>query len=325
MLKEISIEIIRKCPNNCVHCSSLSSISCKEIISYQKFKEVVDDAKELGLKTVCFSGGEPFLHPNICEMVEYVHSLGLNSYIYSSGIFTDAEGKRSSIPLEILDRISNKITKIILNIEAIDLDVYDRIMGTTECFCLLEKTIKSAIAYGILLEAHFVPMKPNLNQINKVIEFCIKEKISKISFLRLVAHGRAKLNEKDLVLSNEEQHQLEVQLTTLKEQKGNLIRIGTPLLGETEETHCEAANGKLNIKYDGNVFPCEVFKNLCIKQLDLHPSNIHNQRLISIYNQSNFLKQIREMIKKFSLTTCCENCIGQYIIKQLDEGDKNGN
>ena len=91
MLKEISIEIIRKCPNNCLHCSSFSNKNCSEIIPYELFKKVVSGAKNLGLKTVCFSGGEPFLHPDIIEMIEYVYDIGLDSYVYSSGIYMDKD------------------------------------------------------------------------------------------------------------------------------------------------------------------------------------------------------------------------------------------
>ena len=57
MLKEISIEIIRKCPNKCLYCSSFSNENCSEMIPLEKFMEVIDGAQELGLKTVCFSGG----------------------------------------------------------------------------------------------------------------------------------------------------------------------------------------------------------------------------------------------------------------------------
>lgn len=118
MLKEISIEIIRKCPNNCLHCSSFSNKNCSEIIPYELFKKVVSGAKNLGLKTVCFSGGEPFLHPDIIEMIEYVYDIGLDSYVYSSGIYMDKDDIRGPIPQQIFDRISNKVTKIIYNIEA---------------------------------------------------------------------------------------------------------------------------------------------------------------------------------------------------------------
>lgn len=81
MLKEISIEIIRKCPNRCMHCSSFSTENCSETIPFEVFKEIVEGAKKIGLKTVCFSGGEPFLHPDIVKMIDFVHKQGVNSYI----------------------------------------------------------------------------------------------------------------------------------------------------------------------------------------------------------------------------------------------------
>ena len=112
MLKEISIEIIRKCPNRCIHCSSFSTENCSEVIPFELFKEVVVGAKKIGLQTVCFSGGEPFLHPDIVNMVEFVHNQGINSYIYSSGIYMDDSNTRGPIPHEIFAQIANKVTKI---------------------------------------------------------------------------------------------------------------------------------------------------------------------------------------------------------------------
>lgn len=38
-MKQISIEIIQKCPNQCLHCSSLSSIECTLKIETDKVKE----------------------------------------------------------------------------------------------------------------------------------------------------------------------------------------------------------------------------------------------------------------------------------------------
>lgn len=54
MLNEISIEIIRKCPNRCLHCSSYSAENCSEIISFKKFKEVITGAKSWGFKQCAF-------------------------------------------------------------------------------------------------------------------------------------------------------------------------------------------------------------------------------------------------------------------------------
>lgn len=204
MLKEISIEIIRKCPNNCLHCSSFSNKNCSEIIPYELFKKVVSGAKNLGLKTVCFSGGEPFLHPDIIEMIEYVYDIGLDSYVYSSGIYMDKDDIRGPIPQQIFDRISNKVTKIIYNIEATQKETYDIIMGTHGCFEFLKESIRRTTEAGVVAEGHFVPNRLNQNQIEETLQFCIGLGVSKVSFLRLVNHGRARENSDKLLLSNEQ-------------------------------------------------------------------------------------------------------------------------
>ena len=316
MLKEISIEIIRKCPNRCLHCSSYSTEKCSEIISFEKFKEVVRGAKNLGLHTVCFSGGEPFLHPYIVEMINYVNSIGLHSYIYSSGIYINDKNERTAISKEVIRSIAGKVTKIIFNIEAADENAYDVIMGIPGHFPLLIESIKNAVENGILVEGHFVPMKLNKDQIEKTLVLCKDLGVSKVSFLRLVIHGRALDNKGKLLLSDDELKEIEETLIRISKENTHPIRIGVPLLGETHESHCEAAKGKLNIRYDGQVFPCEVFKNNKVHILkEKVPGNIFESDIESIYMNSEYLKAVRELVEQFSSGNCCENCVGQYYMK----------
>lgn len=317
MLKEISIEIIRKCPNRCLHCSSFSTEKCSEFIPYELFKNMVVDAKKLGLETVCFSGGEPFLHPDIVKMIKYVYEQGINSYVYSSGIYMDEENNRGAIPQKIFEQITGKVTKIIYNIEAVEKDIYDTMMGTQGCFEFLEESIHRAVATGIMVEGHFVPNKINKNQIEETLRYCTKLGVSKVSFLRLVNHGRAKENSNQLLLSNEQLLEIEQGLIKIKNENKYNIRIGVPLLGETEECHCEAANGKLNIRYDGKVFPCEVFKNNQVEPLaDCEPGNIFNESIEKIYMNSEYLKKARELVHFHACSKNCEQCVGQYYMKE---------
>lgn len=317
MLKEISIEIIRKCPNKCLHCSSFSSEKCSEIIPFDLFKNVIIDAVKAGLKRVCFSGGEPFLHPYIVEMVRFVSEQKLESYIYSSGVYMDARGERASIPPIILEGISKYVTKIIYNIEGADEAVYDTIMGTKGCFILLKKSIISSVEKGICVEGHFVPNKINKNQIEKTLILCDELNVSKVSFLRLVMHGRAQENFEQLYLSEEETKEVEQILYNIKNSNRFSIRIGVPFFGETEDYHCEAASGKLNIRYDGKVFPCEVFKNNKVYSLSgVEPCSIYDMPLYEIYNDSEYLKKARRVICEFACSHSCENCVGQYYINK---------
>lgn len=317
MLKEISIEIIRKCPNNCLHCSSSSNKNCTECIPFKKFSEVINSAVELGVQTICFSGGEPFLHPDFVSMVEYVHSKKLNSYIYTSGIYLSEE-EYSSIPIRIIDSVKNIVSKFIFNLEAVTPSIYDSIMGTENCFNYLKQSITDAVNAGIICEAHFVPMALNVNEIDNVISFCDEVKISKLSFLRFVPHGRGEINASKLLLSNESQKLFINKLKQIKSERKQSIRIGVPLINNIENVVCEAANGKLNIKYDGYVYPCEVFKNT--KELiknEIQPESIYEKSLKEIYLDSKYLIGIRNYIDNFKCSHNCENCAGQKYLNEI--------
>ena len=304
MLREMSIEVIRKCPNHCLHCSSSSSANCNEVISFDLFKKVVDGAANLHLQTVCFSGGEPFLHPDIVKMVKYVSDKGIQAYIYTSGIYMNQKSVMSSIPRVILLQIKDVVTKLIFNIEAATDKFYNKIMGTVGCFPYLKKTVSDAVAMGITCEAHFVPMKYNIDEIEKTLQFCQDMGISKVSFLRLVPHGRALINKESILLTDKELEELKKRLLTIQKQGHYSIRIGVPLSDSQSETHCEAAIGKLNIKYDGTVYPCEVFKNI--------------SKLTTGFGMP---ENIREFISNFCQSGNCENCAGQFFIRELQEKD----
>lgn len=318
MLNEISIEIIRKCPNNCLHCSSLSNSERKEIMPVDKFKDVVKDAALLGANTICLSGGEPFLHDDIVEIVKFIHNNNLNCYIYTSGIVFDKNGYYSSIPDKLLNEISGYVTKLIFNIEAGSEKTYDHIMGTKGCYKKMQQSAITANKYNIITEAHFVPTKLNVNEIDKVIELCNNLKISKVSFLRLVVHGRALINKKELLLSETECKSLKEKLCKIQNDSDNLsIRIGVPLSDNQSCHKCEAAIGKLNIKYDGSVYPCEVFKNVNFKHSlnGLNALSVYNDSLKNIYENSEYLKLVRNVYDDFFKQNNCETCLGQYLME----------
>lgn len=87
MVKDLCFEIIEKCPNQCRFCSSNSSINKQKIISYEDFKRVIDYfVKKGGIEELSLSGGEPFLHPNINEMIFYAKSFGIRTVVFTSGI-----------------------------------------------------------------------------------------------------------------------------------------------------------------------------------------------------------------------------------------------
>lgn len=319
MLNEISIEILQRCPNRCIYCSSHSNPQATHIIPVETIKNVIDDAKSLGCRTVCLSGGEPFLHPQILDIVSYIACNQMDCYIYTSGIYMDEGNRYSSIPLEYVESIRGMATKVIFNVEADSSELYDLIMGTdVGGFELMKKSITDCVSCGLNVETHIVPMKSNYAHLKSIFEMCYQLGVNKVSILRLVLQGRALENIPLVKMNVVESKEVNKLITSFQKEYKDKVRIGLPYSASSCRVYCKAATDKINIRYDGNVYPCEVFKDdLLNKSLGCQPDSVLKDSFINIYHKSAYLNAVRDRIAAFKKMDGDETCYGQFKIEQL--------
>ena len=318
MLSEISIEILQRCPNRCIYCSSHSNPQATHIIPFEIIKNVIDDAKSLGCKTVCLSGGEPFLHPHILNIISYIAKLQLTCYVYTSGIYTKDE-VYSSLPNEYIEAIRGMVDKVIFNVEADSSTLYDKIMGTdVGGFDMMKKSINDCVSSGLVVETHVVPMQVNFKHLKSIFEMCYQLGVSKVSILRLVLQGRALENLSLVKLTGEDSWEVTKLIKALKEAYKGKVRIGLPYSDSNCRIYCKAASDKINVRYDGNVYPCEVFKDdLLDAKLGCEPDNVWKDSFYDIYKSSPYLNVVRRRIEAFKKEDGNETCYGQFKMVNL--------
>lgn len=316
MLSEISIEILQRCPNRCIYCSSHSNPQATHIIPFEIIKNVIDDAKSLGCKTVCLSGGEPFLHPHILNIISYIAKLKLTCYVYTSGIYMKDE-VYSSLPNEYIEAIRGMVDKVIFNVEADSSTLYDKIMGTdVGGFDMMKKSINDCVSSGLVVETHVVPMQVNFKHLKSIFEMCYQLGVSKVSILRLVLQGRALENLSLVKLTGEDSWEVTKLIKALKEAYKGKVRIGLPYSDSNCRIYCKAASDKINVRYDGNVYPCEVFKDdLLNAKLGCEPDNVWKDSFYNIYQNSPYLNVVRKSIEAFKKEDGDETCYGQFKMK----------
>ena len=316
MLSEISIEILQRCPNRCIYCSSHSNPQATHIIPFEIIKNVIDDAKSLGCKTVCLSGGEPFLHPHILNIISYIAKLQLTCYVYTSGIYMKDE-VYSSLPNEYIEAIRGMVDKVIFNVEADSSTLYDKIMGTdVGGFDMMKKSINDCVSSGLVVETHVVPMQVNFKHLKSIFEMCYQLGVSKVSILRLVLQGRALENLSLVKLTGEDSREVTKLIKALKEAYKGKVRIGLPYSDSNCRIYCKAASDKINVRYDGNVYPCEVFKDdLLNAKLGCEPDNVWKDSFYDIYKSSPYLNVVRRRIEAFKKEGGDETCYGQFKMK----------
>lgn len=316
MLSEISIEILQRCPNRCIYCSSHSNPQATHIIPFEIIKNIIDDAKSLGCKTVCLSGGEPFLHPQILDIISYIAKQQLTCYVYTSGIYMKDE-VYSSLPNEYIEAIRGMVDKVIFNVEADSSALYDQIMGTdVGGFDMMKKSINDCVSSGLVVETHVVPMQVNFKHLKSIFEMCYQLGASKVSILRLVLQGRALENLSLVKLTGEDSREVTKLIKALNEAYKGKVRIGLPYSNSNCRIYCKAASDKINVRYDGNVYPCEVFKDdLLNAKLGYEPDNIWKDSIYDIYKNSPYLNVVRKSIEAFKKEDGDETCYGQFKMK----------
>lgn len=311
MIKDVSIELIQKCVNNCIHCSSCSTEESVAMLDLNTMRRVIRTLQGLKVERVCLSGGEPFLHPDLLEIVREIVDCGMTVDIYSSGICKET-GTLEPLSVERLALMKDVgLRSVLFNVQAVDEPTYNLITQSKGHFPLLQMSITNTITCGIRTEIHFVPMRQNVHEAEEVIRYAERMGIGQVNFLKLVPHGRAQENAQSLIINDAELASLCSRLADLQAQ-GKSIRLGLPLSIQGKSPPCHAVRKKLYIKFDGSVFGCEAFKYIEFqdeKGNPVLPSNILEKNLEEIYNSSEYLKRSLQLVEYYeACQISCENC-----------------
>ena len=299
--KELLIEITNKCPLNCVFCSSHSNLRKNSFINKKTIKKILLDAKRLRIEKIQLSGGEPFQHPDIDELIGFILDKNFELEIYTCGsVFSN--GNYQSIPEDIQNkyRKSPNLT-LRFNFQTIDKEVYGLLTQSNFALENVINSIKSVEKFKIKTEVHIIPTNLNISQLDETIDFLLNElKVTHIKILRLIFHGRAKEHSKDLIFDEKALYQ---NILRLKQKySNNKVEIGTAFsILSNSCIDCQAIISKYMITTDLKLFPCTAFKNRtnCYVKIDKQNSL---KKIISH-------KRINRKIQRFNENLDCSYCL----------------
>lgn len=286
---DLTIEVTKKCPLNCLICSSEAGLPYQNELSTSQIKKVIKDAKELGTKNVCFSGGEPFEHPDIVELCRYAKSLALEAHIYTSGNTRNECNLLYSISEDLLIQVKDSVDKIIVGLQGPNAESHEIITRVKGSFENAISSIKKAAKHSIPVEIHFVPVRLNYKLLPEMVNFSKKAGIIRVSILRFVPQGRGKVYNNLLSLSKDELISLKYILADIAKSESPRVRIGAPfaILGVSQAA-CTAGKNRATIRADGFVFPCEA-----LKQMSFTSNNLNVQNLKEIWENSQLFRDAR--------------------------------
>lgn len=154
------LEITSKCNQNCIHCFMADDLN-KNFITFEKLKECIDGLYELGVKTIALSGGEPTLHPDFLDILEYINKYDIKIALLTNG---------SNINEEMINILKNK--NVFVKIPLLGLEnTHDFITGIKGSYKKTIASIKKLINANINLTISTTVMKYNINDMNELENF----------------------------------------------------------------------------------------------------------------------------------------------------------
>lgn len=173
------------CNLGCMHCCEESGHHIPGEMTKDETFNFLRQVREMNIPYVAISGGEPLLHPDLFEVVEFIREGGMSLKVETNGEFID-------------DKVVDRFAKLGLRSVQISLD--GATAKTHEVLRLKgnwkrsHDAVKKLVAKGVNTEIVFVPTSFNIHEIGQAIDMAYDLGCYGFYTGKIMRIGRAALN-----------------------------------------------------------------------------------------------------------------------------------
>lgn len=178
----ISIEPTTACNLRCPECPSGLRNFTRPTgkLSQELFQKIIDELKETLLYLTFYFQGEPYLHPQFLDMVQYAHQQKIYTATSTNAHFLDEEQAQKTI--------ESGLDRLIISIDGTTQEVYEayrkegnleKVIEGTQTLLDWKKKLGSQKPYVIF---QFLVVRPNEHQIEEVKALGKKLGVDKVAF-----------------------------------------------------------------------------------------------------------------------------------------------
>ena len=307
MLNELDLHITNRCTISCDYCCFNSNRLKLEELSTDELKSVMDQAKALGCRHVHFTGGEPLIRDDICQLISYADSNGFEVRLQTNGMLLDEKMAEKLI--------CSGLKSIMISLDSVIPEIHDEIRGKGSWHAAI-KAIQTASRLGLKTRVNSVLTKLNMGTVVDTALFLHNMGIRDYSafYFSPIGAGRhinnnAWIPPKDYyAVWNDIQDRFS-QYNALKDMN-IIIEKGYASWSEAKNINVKGFTGcgggcvntynnrdYVIVRCDGNVYPCI----MAIEETPL--GNVRQQSLSYIINNSNVWKMLLP-----SVSDKCQGC-----------------
>lgn len=305
-LREIYLYITGSCNLNCRHCwiDPVFSGKIEKYLPWSDLKGILEEAQDIGLGAVKVTGGEPFLHPQMVEILYGIKAMGLGLRMETNGTLIGPREARALKDNEVSFSIS---------IDGPDAELHDDLRGVKGSFKRTLKGTEHIRAEGLSFQVIMSLHRGNLHGLVDMVDFVQDLGATSLKINPITLSGRAdEMKERGELLTVAETldayHALKQHPSV---QDGFLLAFDVPPafvdfheIGQRGFGTCGIL-GILGVLHDGRAGLCGIGEH--VKELDfgslLEPGAVRR-----IWEETETLHQIRERVPT-GLKGICSRCM----------------
>lgn len=271
-------QITEQCNLHCVHCLADSSEVKQEELTVNQIKSFLDDLAAMKVFYINVGGGEPLLHPNFFELVDYAEAKGIYIQFSTNGTLINED---------VAQRIAERGLRVQVSLDGWNPATNDPIRGNGT-FKKAVRAVKLLREKDVTVSVNCVVTKTTFGGLNEIYNL-VTSMGARLRLSRLRPAGRALEKWRELAPEFEQYKYLyhwlkEHPEVTTGDSFFFLSALGEPLPGLS---YCGA--GKLTCSVDprGNIYPCPF-------TIDdtLRVGNIKEKTLSSWWRETELFSQI---------------------------------
>lgn len=290
------IGVTNKCNHRCKFCTLDWITRGVDVIDKDILLKTIKDMARMGVKSIYYAGeGEPTLHSNISDFIEYGKSLGISQSISTNGTLFNKNMAEKTLP---------HLSWIRFSLDAATEDTYSKIHGVNGAlFNTVIKNIETAVNikkandYNVDIGIQLILMPENINEIETLAKYC--KSIGVDNFQVKPAHSHPKSSYTPGIY-NLSQQTLKENLEKLEDDKFTVVvRVKSMerLVLKRNYERCHGFDFYIIIDAKGNIVPCNIFYD----NKDYIFGNLYKNTFEEIWNS----QERKDVINKIEQSKHC--------------------
>jgi len=194
----------KRCNLKCEHCFMGSTPTSTEQVPFEKVLEVIRDLKELNVKHLAFSGGEPTLRKDLIDILAAAKQAGFVPFLVTNGTRIDDD---------YASRMRGLVEEVLISLDG-PRERHDRFRGVPGTYDKAMNAIQALKHQGIAFSLQFTVTRESYEYMDWVVELGASLGARTIKFEPLFRVGRAEDIDEN-TLDDREMNDLNVKIQQL--------------------------------------------------------------------------------------------------------------